>query len=219
MQRILLAYSSFVIACLAVIAAFMTATNYAQLTLAIVLYPVLIYFAYRMLPLRARKQFDESDNFAFETVLDAKPEKQTEKAEEETEGKKGFGIADIDKRAFLKLIGGAGVTLFLFSLFNKKAENLFLGNNSGPQSKVFLEDTTGNKINPAENQPTDGYTISEIDDEEIAFYGYTNKTGNWFIMKVDTDTGSFRYAKGEVNFPSGWGSRKKLSYDYYNNVF
>lgn len=218
MHRILFTYTSFVIACVAVIAAFITATSYAQLTIAILLYPVLIYFAYRMLPLRARKQIDESEDFAFETVTHSETEKEAEKEDEETDGKRSFGIADIDKRMFLKLIGGAGVTLFLFSLFNKKAENSFLGNRIS-QDKVFLEDLSGNKINPAENQPTDGYTISEIDDDAISFYGYTNKIGNWFIMKVDSETGSFRYAKGEVNFPSGWNSRKKLSYDYYNNVF
>lgn len=219
MQRILLTYTSFVIACLAVIAAFVTATSYAQLTMAIILYPVLIFFAYKMLPLHSRKRLDESDDFAFETITPPQP-KQAKETKKESSSK-GLPIADLDKRMFLKLIGGAGITLFILSLFNKKSENLFLGNNNNlsRQDKIFLEDASGKKINPAENHPTDGYNICEIEDDLIAYYGYTNHEGNWFIMKVDSDNGSFRYAKGDVNFPSAWGSRKKISYDYYSNVF
>jgi len=154
---------------------------------------------------------------AKEPVITVQP---TEKVEVETAKsiREEVGIADIDKRAFLKLIGGVGISLFLFSIFNKKAEGLLF--KSLPASgTTSLLDTDGNKINPAERQPMDGYKISEIDDNEITFYGFTDKNGAWLIMREDTDTGSFRYVKGASNFPGNWTNRENLAYDYFHNVF
>lgn len=199
----------FVIGGLIVGAAFVTATNYLQLGIAILLYPLLGYFLLKAFPRGVRE------------VDPLKPTvKSVERLENETttNNKDRLSIADIDKRAFLKLIGGAGLSLFLFSIFNKKAEGLFFKNlpNAG---RISLEDSNGNKINPAQNHPTDGYRISEIDDSDITLYGFTNIDGAWFIMRQDTDTGTFRYAKGNVDFPGSWNNREHLKYDYYNNVF
>ena len=38
-------------------------------------------------------------------------------------------------------------------------------------------------------------------------------------MRIDTDTGSFRYVRGNSNFAGGWNNREHLKYDYYVNVF
>lgn len=139
---------------------------------------------------------------------------------EPTKSENAMGIADIDKRVFLKLIGGVGLSLFIFSLFNKKAETLFFKNAPGViTGTVALEDGTGKKIDPARNQPTDGFSIAEIDDSIITYYGFTNKDGAWFVTREDTETGSFRYARGESNFPHNWTNRENLKYDYFNNVF
>lgn len=210
-MRKTLTYSSFVIASLVVIAAFVTATTYAQLAVAIALYPLLVYFAFKVFPRKAwkapvitiRLPVKSASNIEAET---AKPEIEN------------VGIADIDKRAFLKLIGATGLSFFLFSLLNRKAEALFFGRSAGPET-VSLKDTAERKIDPAERQPTDGYRISEIDDSIIAYYGFTNKDGGWFIMREDSDAGSFRYAKGDFNFTSGWTSREVLKYDYFSDVF
>jgi putative transposase len=178
---------------------------YILLALVILLCPLLVFIAYLLIYRRVRHQ-------------PKKPE-ASQTISEETEPTK-IGISDIDKRVFLKLIGSAGLFIFLFSLFNKKAEGLFFKSLPGSvQGSVSLTDTSGKKIDPAQSQPLDGYRISEVDDNLISFYGYTNKDGAWFVMRVDTNTGSFRYATGETNFPSNWNDRQNLKYDYFNNIF
>lgn len=212
MIKILTSYFGFVIACTGVIIAFITATTYIQLAVAILLYPLLVFFAYKLLPKRLLKSPKKSAH------LKQSHSVKTEALVQEA-NTNNVGISDIDKRVFLKLIGGAGVFLFLFSLFNKKAEGLFFKSLPGTVSgAVSLQDAAGNKINPAQNQPFDGYKISEIDDNVISFYGFTNKDGHWYVMRVDTNTGSFRYATGEANFAGSWGNRQNLKYGYFNEI-
>lgn len=213
----ILIYCSFIIASLIVIAAFITSTTYTQLIVAILLYPPLVYFALKAFPRKDQGCPFEKPVTATEPLINP-----VEKAEKiEVVKREHLGIADIDKRVFLKLLGGVGLSLFLFSIFNKKSEGLFFKSlpAQGVTGKVSLEDIAGNKIDPAQNQPTDGYRISEVDDNIITFYGFTNKDGAWFIMKEDTETGSFRYARGISNFPSSWTNRENLKYDYFNNAF
>ena len=212
-MRKILIYCSFIIAGLVVIAAFLTATTYTQLAVAILIYPLLVCFAFKAFPRKAQMYPLKKPV----TAVIQPPVKPAEKVESDKE-KNTLGITDIDKRVFLKLIGGVGLSLFLFSIFNKKAEGLFFKSLPAP-GKVSLEDIAGNKIDPAQNQPTDGYRISEIDDNVVTFYGFTNKDGAWFVMREDTDTGSFRYARGDGNFPGNWTNREKLKYDYFSNVF
>lgn len=205
----ILTYVILIAAAVLVAGTFITATSYAQLAVAILLYPLLVFFAFNTFPrkrsLPAKKQAGSSHSVKATPI--------------ETFKKESLGISDIDKRVFLKLIGGAGVTLFLFSIFNKKAEGMFFKNMPAIES-ITLQDSNGKKIDPAQNQPTDGYKISEISEEEtVTYYGFTNKDGAWFVMKEDATTGSFRYVKGDLNFPVGWKGRKDLAYDYFSNVF
>lgn len=218
LRKILLTYLSFVIVTLVVIVAFVTATNYIQLAVAIILYPPLVYFSFKVFP-RKTRSYSRKPATAIQS-----PVKSAEKAmpvgrQAETGERENISIADIDKRAFLKLIGGTGFILFLMSIFNKNAGGLFPGIAPAGSGLTLLKDTAGNKIDPAQNQPLDGYRISEIDDSTIAFYGFINKDGAWFIMKGDTDTGSFRYSRGDSNFPGNWTNRENLKYDYFSNVF
>ena len=210
-MRKILTCCSFVIASLVVIVAFMTATTYIQLAVAIVLYPLLVYFAFKAFP---RKTWRYTSKKPVTPIPTPKSTEKVEAAKTDN-----VDITDIDKRAFLKLIGGAGLSFFLFSIFSKKAEGLFPGIAAAGPGTTLLKDTAGNKIDPAQSQPMDGYRISEIDDNAISFYGFTNKDGAWFIMKEDTDTGSFRYSRGDSNFPGGWANREHLKYDYFSNVF
>ena len=180
-------------------------TSYIQLGLVILLYPLLILFVYKFLTRRWRRRGE-----ANETTTTTKTINKID----------SLGISDIDKRVFLKLIGGAGIFLFFFSLFNKKAEGLFFKSIPGSVSgQVTLQDTDGNAINPAQNQPLDGYSITEIDDNTIAYYGFLSKDGAWYIMRADTINGSFRYTKNKTNFSDNWTNRENLKYDYYNYVF
>ncbi len=209
----ILTYCGFVFASLAVILAFITSTTYTQLIVAILFYPPLVFCAFKIFPRKNQSCLFQKPV----TIIQPPPIKpvveKVEPAEEEH-----IDITDIDKRVFLKLIGGVGLSLFLFSIFNKKAEGLFF-KSLPPPGRVSLEDIAGNKIDPAQSQPTDGYRISEIDENAITFYGFTNKDGSWFIMREDVDTGSFRYSKGNSNFPGNWTNRDKLKYDYYANIF
>lgn len=127
-------------------------------------------------------------------------------------------VVDVDRRAFLRLIATAGMSLFFMAIFTRKAQAAFFGSVPGPGT-VALKDTAGNKIDPAEKQPTDGYEITELDDDDApAYYGFVKKTGAWYIMREDA-TGSYRYAKGPSDFATGWTNRTSLTYDYFYVVF
>lgn len=207
---------------------FATSTTYLQLIAATVLYFLLIFLAFIIFPrkiqtktqtksirvIRLPIQPTESDESVKKDILEI----PVETTETSSDSGSGISISDIDKRAFLKIVAGAGISLFLFSIFNRKTDNLFAKGIQG-SGRVILEDTEGNKISPAQNQPTDGYRISEIDDNIVSYNGFLNKDGAWYIMQIDTQTGSFRYAKGDSNFPNNWANRENLKYDYYNVVF
>lgn len=204
MYKLLLTNFSFIIVSLAIIMVFITATSYAQLAVAIILYPLLVFFAYVVF---LRK---------FRTYTSRKQETVTQHLESRNPAS-NMGIADTDKRTFLKLIGGAGLFLFLFSLFNKRPEGLFFKNFPG---SLPTQNTTANQVGTNQNQlPLEGYVITEIDDNIISFYGFTNSNGGWYIMRMATETGTFRYAKGDSDFPSNWKNRENLKYDYFHNEF
>jgi hypothetical protein len=195
-------YPSFIIIGLLVVALFITSKSYLQLGVGTLLYIPLAFFGLKIFP-RQKEITAESETVEQKSeVLNAEP----------------VDVKDVDKRAFLKLVGAAGLSYFLFSLLGRRAAVPFFDKALGPGTTA-LTDSAGHKIDPALNQPTDGFRISEIDDNIISYYGFTNKDGAWIIMKEDTATSSFRYAKGEAEFPKSWESREKVSYDYYHNVF
>jgi hypothetical protein len=209
----IISYLSLLVAIIVVVLVFANARSYEELTIAMILYAPLAFCAIKIF---TRKRWSES-----RTV---QPLPVPTYINEEThvvslpDSKDNSDVADSEKRDFLKLIGAVGISYFFFSFLRGKTGSLFFGRNaeSGP---TILEDTTGKKINPAEKQPTDGYKISEIDNDIITYYGFTNQDGGWLIMREDTDTNSFRYAKGESGFPEVWSNRMTISYDYFHNVF
>ena len=207
-MRKTLTYSSFATASMAVVGTFLTSRTYTQLGVAVLLFPLLAYFAYRLFVRKTKK----APAIAVQPPVTPAKKVEVETAKPQREGR---GITDIDKRDFLKMIGAAGVSFFLFSIFSKKSGPSLFGNDA----ESTLKDSTGNKIDPAERQPTDSYQISEIDDDFIAFYGFTDKDGAWYIMKENPDNGSFRYAKGGLNFNDNWTNRENLKYDYFHNIF
>lgn len=213
-MRKILILICFIIATLVLFGMFISATTYFQLAIAVVTYPLLVYVALVVFP---RKNF--SHTLPITTTATLKHPQAAKKTEStETEG---IGIADIDKRVFLKLIGATGISLFLFSLISRKIEGSFFRSIQSPAAsgRIALEDLDGKKVNPAQSHPTDGYSIAEIDDNLVTFYGFTNKDGAWYIMREDPETGSFRYARGAPNFPDNWANREKLKYDYFSNIF
>jgi hypothetical protein len=199
----------FVIAGMIVGATFVTATSYFQLAIGILLYSLLAVFFFMAFPRGATMV--PSENQVTAAWFQGGSGRNIRTAAEENSG------IDVDKRAFLKLIGGAGLAFFLFSVFKNKIEGLFFNKNLPAPTVSNGTVTNGNDMD--QNQLMEGYSISEIDDNIIAFYGFTNHDGAWFIMREDSDTGSFRYARGDLNFPLAWTNRTKIRYDYYSSVF
>ena len=204
MTKTLIAYPGLILGFVLMITLFVTTTSYTQLGIAILLYLPLAFFAYKILPLRK--------NPAVIKPAIAPPFEEIKEQTEDIKETKHV-ISDIDKRSFLKLIGATGISFFLVSIFGRRVESLLFGGQ-----------TTGNAQFPTTTSspapsPTDGYSISEVEDNLVSYYGFINKEGGWFIMKGDDDTGSFRYAKGESNFPDNWKKRHNLKYNYFYEVF
>jgi hypothetical protein len=132
---------------------------------------------------------------------------------------------DLDRRRFLKILGGTGISVFLMSLLNpRQAGAAFFGSVPGPGT-VALKNASGVKINPAEKQATDGYKISKIDDissNTYAYYGFVNQGGAWYIQRETVsgvNTGDFQYYKGDTDFSTSWGSRDGFTYDDFEDIF
>lgn len=195
MQKRFYYYAIFVLFGSIVTIIFVTSTTYIQLAIASLLYPFLVYFVLKYLP-------KKSDEKAERVVVKIESEGKVKKEPVE--------IVDIDKRAFLKIIGAAGFSFFIFSLFTRRVEDLILNRN--------LAGLSGGKDTPPVKS-TEGYRVTEISTEEYNYYGFINEDGNWYIMREDPIEGSFRYVKGDLNFSSGWARREKMKYDYFHSIF
>jgi hypothetical protein len=128
-------------------------------------------------------------------------------------------VQDNQKRQFLKIIGGSGASLLMMLFFMPKQANAaFFGSTPGP-GVVGVKDSSGNKIDPAEKKPTDGYSISELDDSSSpSYYGFVHKNGSWYISR-ESATGTYRYSKGSSDFSTNWTNRASLSYNTFDVVF
>src|SRR3990172_7280468 len=102
-MRKLLIYYSFVIVSLMVVVGFLSATNYTQLVTAILFFPLFSYFAVRVFPRRTRAIQSPASAIAIPIS-----NKAGEKEDKEVIKLKKEGV-DIDRRAFLKLIGSVGL--------------------------------------------------------------------------------------------------------------
>jgi hypothetical protein len=211
-NKILIIYSFFICLFLTLVGIF-SAKNVTQLLSSFVFLPLIFYFGTRMLHL-LKPSPPKTISKKKKPALPAIPLADQTLIEPETVQ----GVADNDKRLFLKLIGSSGVSLLLMALFTKKAQAAFFGSVPGP-GVVAIKDSAGNKIDPAEKNPTDGYEITEIDDSSTpAYYGFVKKTGAWYIMEEGA-TGAYRYHKGDSGFSAAWAGKELLSYSYFNTVF
>lgn len=204
MTKTILKFGTFTLAAFIVVAAFVTARSYTQLSIAIIIYPLLVWLVFKTFL---------ADGTHIESMRPAGAYTGGQTIAGET-----LGIADVDKRAFLKLVGATSLSLFLYSIINKAPKNLF-SKGILPLEQTPLETPSEGTTAQMQSQPAEGYRISEIDDDIITFYGFTKKDGGWYIMRLDTNTGSFRYARGDVNFSANWAKREKLKYDFSSAVF
>jgi len=125
---------------------------------------------------------------------------------------------DVNRRDFLKLLGSAGILAVILGLFSRRGAIPNLIGNAGGLDSVTLKDSLGNAIDPAQDSPTAGYSISQIDDSVPSYFGFVNKNGSWFIMREGEDS-AFRYVKGDTNFSLNWEDRTDLNYNYFDRVF
>ena len=105
MYKTLLTYCSFTLASLVVIVTFITATTYAQLGVAIIIYPIIAWLVF--------KTFLAKGTHSKKLIIALKPSMKLTEKVEVAEGE-AMGISDSEKRAFLKLIGATSLSLFLF---------------------------------------------------------------------------------------------------------
>jgi hypothetical protein len=205
LRRVLI-YYCFIVATALVSVGFLSAMSISQFISALIFSPMAIYF---LLLVRPRRKVA----FPMPIIKKVTGEVQAVESLAEPTAK-----IDVDRRNFLKLIGSAGILAVIFGLFSRRSGvPSFLGNvDSG--EPITLKNAAGSVIDPAENSPTSGYNISQIDDSTPAYFGFVNKDGAWFIMREGEDS-AFRYAKGENNFTKSWESRAKLNYDYFDKVY
>ncbi|MEK7526441.1 MAG: hypothetical protein AAB546_03100 [Patescibacteria group bacterium] len=197
-----LVYYNFILVTIMIIGGFISSKTIPQLISTIIFYPLFAYFFIQIAP-RQRKTIKP---IILKPIISA--------TQIEPQTKKGI---DIDRRAFLKIIGSAGLSLFFLTIFTKKTQAAFFGSVPGPGT-VAVKDTLGVAIDPAEKHPTDGYEITQVDDSTPSYYGYLNKSGAWFITREEA-SGAYRYTKGTSDFATNWTNRASLTYDYFDNIF
>jgi hypothetical protein len=213
--RILITYSFIVCIFLMTIGLFSAKTS-SQLLNSFIYLPLIFYFGIKLLQTKRRPQHKKHD--VKQETSKKISQIQTISDESPITPEVVVGVPDNDKRLFLKLIGSAGFSLLLMALFTKKAQASFFGSAPVGPGIVGIKDISGNKINPSEKKPTDGYEVSNIDDAATpSYYGFIDKSGAWYILQ--NDAGTFLYAKGSDTYTLNWTNRTTLIYDYFNNVF
>lgn len=203
-------YYGFIVVTIMTISGLIGAKNIPQLISGVIFLPLALYFIIRVLPKKRVAIILPT------TIIEPRQLQEQQSIELPKRDKLSPAGIDVDRRQFLKLISSAGLSLFLFSIFAKKAEAAFFGSVPGPGT-VALKDTSGTQIDPAISTPIDGYKITEIEDSTPAFFGFVRKDGAWFIMKESS--GAYRYVKGTSSFSTNWTNRASLTYDYFDTVF
>jgi len=54
--------------------------------------------------------------------------------------------------------------------------------------------------------------------EQLIYYGYVDKKGNWCIIEDNSTNGTYRYASGDEEYKRQWNLRTKLSYVYFHEL-
>lgn len=238
MKKTVIVYNLFLSSIITLVGV-INAKNASQLAVSLAFLPVAIYFVMQLvkrspqgvvgyktfaitkedrLRLARSKTANHSSHKNDFTIDQGIIEPEVLSAKRQEKAMERMGIADANRRVFLKFIGTSSISLFLLALFTKRAQAAFFGSNPGP-GIVAIKDSTGNTINPAEKQSTDGYEVSEIDDTTTTtYYGFTNKESAWYITQ-ESSTGSYRYVKGASGFAANWANRATLTYDTFDNVF
>ena len=64
------------------------------------------------------------------------------------------------------------------------------------------------------------YHCNDIDDVgDPMYFGYTDKSGNWYILEYNDTNGTLRYEVGTVGYAANWTGRAGLTYGYFAAEF
>ena len=181
---------------------FLSAGNLPQIISAVLFFPLAVFFWLQVLPSKksalvlplSNQLTSQPDKITKKEKLTKRQQviklkKQAEEGLLEEDQK--VHKFDENRRMFIKFIGSAGVTVFLFSMFTKRAQAAFFGSIPGPGT-VALKDTNDVRIDPAVEHPTDSYRLAELDDSTPSYYGFVNQGGAWFILREGA-TGTYKY--------------------------
>lgn len=152
-----------------------------------------------------------------------KEKREAEKNIKEEEVIADGRLIDESKRKFLKIAAGTSLaTVAMYFLNRQKAGAAFFGSIPGPGT-VAIKDSTGTKVDIAQKQPLDGYSISDIDTSgSTQYFGFMNKDGAWYILQANADN-SIRYARGSSGYTTpttgAWATRASQSYGIFSEVF
>lgn len=201
----LLTFYCLAVTCTLVVAGFMASRSASDMVSAIVFAPLAVFFLVSIWPHANPVNLQSSDKRHYTPP---------------TTNPKFNGKFDENRRDFLKMIGTAGISIFLYNLIFRRDANPLFGSfgSTNSANPLALKNAQGEVINPAESSPTQGYYISQIDDGDTSYFGFINSLGQWYVMRQDIDN-SYRYSRGDKDFSSNWANRTQLSYDSFDNVF
>ena len=64
------------------------------------------------------------------------------------------------------------------------------------------------------------YKLSDMDSAgDPTYYGYMDASGDWYIMQLNTASGTARYVRGAGGYAAAWTGRAGLTYGYYDATF
>ena len=110
-----LSYIGFTVACLFVILLFVTSKSYVQLTIAIILYPIITFLALKIFPIKVAVINEYPSVTVAPNTIPNNVGPVNNNVSAVMPSQK-VDIIDVDKRTFLKFIGTAGISFFIFSL-------------------------------------------------------------------------------------------------------
>jgi len=65
----------------------------------------------------------------------------------------------------------------------------------------------------------ESYAISKQDIQtNTEYYGFVGTEGQWYILKIDKVTNSYKYANGSVDFAANWTDRETLEFFDFNEL-
>ncbi len=118
----------------------------------------------------------------------------------------------------------------LAKILSKEMSGMVITGGGGGGTSYAFKDEQGNRghalvdsyghILVSSQDITAKYQIADKNDEDdVKYYGFTDTDGAWYILKEDDINKTYRYIKGDSDYPDSWTNRSTLSYDYYHNIF